>query len=82
MIRIAAALLLFGSAAYAQEPDEQTKIDALKVGYALNGNSMVKWGSIDLTSLSKIIPPVIAQEPPKAEIKKRVRESRKRRYRR
>jgi hypothetical protein len=29
--------------------NEQAKIEALKLGYILNGNSMVRWGSIDLT---------------------------------
>lgn len=31
------------------EPTEYQKIEALKLGYLLNGNSMVRWGSIDLT---------------------------------
>jgi ABC-type antimicrobial peptide transport system permease subunit len=34
-----------------EEPSEQLKIEALKLGYQLNGNSMVRWGSIDLTSI-------------------------------
>lgn len=28
---------------------DEAKILALKLGYALNGDSMVRWGSIDLT---------------------------------
>ncbi len=30
-------------------PDEQTKVLALKLAYELNGRSMVRWGSIDLS---------------------------------
>jgi hypothetical protein len=36
---------------------EEAKILALKLGYQLNGNSMVRWGSIDLTD------PAIVGEP-------------------
>ena len=46
------ALFLLTTSANAQEiPDEQTKILALKLGYALNGNSMVRWGTIDLSHI-------------------------------
>ena len=58
MIRIIAALLLLSSAAQAAEDStvyviprpvsEEAKILALKLGYILNDNSMVRWGSIDL----------------------------------
>ena len=37
------------------EPDEATKVAALKLAYILNGNSMVRWGSIDLSK--PITPP-------------------------
>ena len=44
------AFLMVPAVAVAVEvPDEQMKIEALKLGYILNGNSMVRWGSIDLT---------------------------------
>lgn len=56
MIRIIAILLCLTSAAPAAEEyitpkpvSEEAKILALKLGYALNGDSMVRWGSIDLT---------------------------------
>ncbi len=57
MIRTLTALLLLSSAASAQdstiyvqprEVSEEAKILALKLGYMLNGDSMVRWGSIDL----------------------------------
>ena len=35
-------------------PDEKTKIEALKLGYRMNGDSMVGWGSIDLTGEKSI----------------------------
>ena len=51
-ITLALLLVALVDLAMAQEePSEQLKIDALKLGYALNGNSMVRWGSIDLTSI-------------------------------
>jgi hypothetical protein len=31
------------------EPTEAEKVAALKLAYELNGNSMVRWGSIDLS---------------------------------
>lgn len=62
MTRIIAILLCLTSAASAGDtltdadraivpppPTEYQKIEALKLGYLLNGNSMVRWGSIDLT---------------------------------
>lgn len=54
---IVTAMLLAAAPVVAEEPDEQTKIDALKLGYALNDNSMVRWGSIDLTSLLNPLSP-------------------------
>jgi hypothetical protein len=42
-------LLVSHGAAKAAEPTEYQKVEALKLGYLLNGNSMVRWGSIDLT---------------------------------
>jgi len=50
MTRIALLLaVLAASPVAAGEPDEATKIAALKLAYILNGNSMVRWGSIDLS---------------------------------
>ncbi len=50
-------------------PDEATKIEALKLGYILNGNSMVRWGSIDLNNRTLTPPPTVVRtipiEPPK-----------------
>jgi hypothetical protein len=43
--------LLVNLAMAQEEPSEQLKVEALKLGYQLNGNSMVRWGSIDLTSI-------------------------------
>ena len=51
--------------------NEQVKIEALKLGYILNGNSMVGWGSIDLTDPAvlgeptRVRPRVIKPEPRK-----------------
>ena len=45
-----ALLIAVPTAGAVDVPDEQTKIEALKLGYILNGNSMVRWGSIDLTA--------------------------------
>jgi hypothetical protein len=63
------ALVPAAVAAEANVPDEVTKIEALKLGYALNGNSMVRWGSIDLSDRTLTPPPTtirtIPIEPPK-----------------
>ena len=50
MTRIAflTAILLAAPAA-SGEVDETTKITALKLAYILNGNSMVRLGSVDLS---------------------------------
>ena len=53
-LAVAAALLLPG-AARAQEPSEEVKTNALKLGYILNGNSMTRHpgqGSIDVSSMT------------------------------
>lgn len=50
------AIALIGALA-AEAPDEQTKIEALKLGYILNGNSMVRWGSLDLTTAPDLTAP-------------------------
>jgi hypothetical protein len=42
-------LALVPATAAAGTPTEAEKIEALKLGYVLNGNSMVRWGSIDLS---------------------------------
>ena len=39
-MKYAIILALLAHPALASEPDEQTKIEALKLGYILNGNSM------------------------------------------
>lgn len=57
-------------AAYAQEPDEETKKRALMLGYTLNGDSMVRdpsRGSIDVRDLLELTKPHITTLPPKAE---------------
>jgi len=48
-IAILMAILASASPALGEGPDEATKIAALKLAYILNGNSMVRWGSIDLS---------------------------------
>jgi len=48
-MKYAIILALLMHPALAGEVTEQDKIEALKLGYILNGNSMVRWGSIDLT---------------------------------
>ena len=57
MVRVLVALSLLSSDALAQDStvyvtprpvSEEAKILALKLGYMLNGDSMVRWGSIDL----------------------------------
>ena len=50
LVATAIILLFTADASAVDVPDEQTKIEALKLGYILNGNSMVRWGSIDLTA--------------------------------
>ena len=58
---------LLASAAHAQNyimpqiPSEEAKIAALKEAYRLNGNSMVGWGSIDLTAIA--VPGVVRTIP-------------------
>ena len=50
-----AALLLLATPALAQEPSEEVKINALKLGYILNGSSMTRHpsnGSIDVSSMT------------------------------
>jgi hypothetical protein len=63
MMKACFLLLLFSTAALAEEPSEEAKVQALKRAYQLNNNSMVRWGSsIDLTNepivvkTEKIIP--------------------------
>jgi hypothetical protein len=55
------AMLLAAAPVVAEEPTEQLKRDALLLGYQLNGNSMVRWGSIDLSS---IVSPLAPYYPP------------------
>ena len=44
------AFLLLAIPAHAQEPSEAMKKAALMRAYELNGNSMVRWGTIDLSA--------------------------------
>jgi len=49
------AALLLATPALAQEPSEEMKINALKLGYILNGNSMTRhphYGSIDVSRMA------------------------------
>jgi hypothetical protein len=48
-LSILIAILLAGQAQAVEVPDEATKVAALKIAFILNGYSMVRWGSIDLT---------------------------------
>jgi hypothetical protein len=63
------AVMLLTTSALAQEPSEETKIWALKKAYQMNGNSMVGWGSIDLSQevpgkVIKTVPIVADPSPP------------------
>jgi hypothetical protein len=60
LILITFLSLVVTEAAAQQIPDEETKTRALKRAYELNDNSMMGWGTIDLTD-----DPVV--HPPKAE---------------
>jgi hypothetical protein len=62
MTRIALlmAILLTTSPA-SGEVDEATKVAALRLAFILNGNSMVRWGSIDLSR--PIVRPCTACSP-------------------
>ena len=53
-----ASLLFVATATHSQEITEQAKIEALKLGYILNGQSMVRWGSIDLTDPDVVTGPI------------------------
>jgi hypothetical protein len=57
MKRVAVLTLLLTTPVHA-EVDEATKIEALKLGYILNGNSMVRWHAIDLVPP----PPLVKQD--------------------
>jgi hypothetical protein len=61
---ILTAMLLAAAPVVADEPSEQTKRDALILGYALNGNSMVRWGSIDVSSLINPMAPYVPRAIP------------------
>lgn len=54
---LAIALLISSPACAVEVPDEVTKVEALKLGYILNGNSMVRWHAIDL-----VPPPITKQD--------------------
>jgi hypothetical protein len=65
-------LLALFTAAHAQEPSEEVKKRALLRAYHLNGDSMVRWGSIDLSgedlsrdpAVIRTIPILPSQMPP------------------
>jgi len=63
-IIVTAMLLATPLAVLAEEITEQDKVDALKLAYALNGNSMVRWGAIDLTTIRNPMAPFPLQQPP------------------
>jgi hypothetical protein len=71
MIRQAAVVFLTlftadAAAAQALAPGDFTdaeKAEYLKLGYILNGNSMVRWGSIDLTAPRQATPDEIMGQP-------------------
>jgi hypothetical protein len=46
-----------GIAGAQEGPDEMTKKRALMLGYTLNGNSMIRWGSVDVMELLEITKP-------------------------
>jgi hypothetical protein len=48
-ISLLMAILLNSPAMAGEIPTEAEKIAALKLAYELNGQSMVRWGSIDLS---------------------------------
>jgi len=55
MKKLLITLTLLASPAAAQEPSESVKINALKLGYILNGSSMTRQpglGSIDVSSMT------------------------------
>jgi hypothetical protein len=62
-IIVTAMLLATPPAVLAEEITEQEKADALKLGYALNGNSMVRWGAIDLSTIRNPMAPYPLQLP-------------------
>ena len=70
------ALVALTTPALAQEPTQAEKTAALKRAYELNGNSMVGWGSIDLTSEPTVVrtipidgaPRVTPAAPPPAKV--------------
>ena len=46
-------------------PSEAEKAEALKLAYKINGNSMVGWGSIDLSTSAPPAPREIPMSPAK-----------------
>ena len=56
------ALLLMTTCAFAEEPSQEVKTQMLKRAYELNGNSMVGWGSIDMTAPRPVKTEVILPE--------------------
>ncbi len=70
IIPVILTLVVMTAAALAQEPTEQEKVEALKLGYMLNGNSMkreLSEGSIDVTGLSNLMvtpPPGVVRTIP------------------
>ena len=70
LILLTLSLALLGPAGAQQweeqptEPSEELKREALLLGYQLNGNSMVRWGSIDLVSIIHPLKPPASMFPP------------------
>jgi hypothetical protein len=61
-----ALLLALAAPAIAQEPTEEQKHDALMRAYHQNGDSMVGWGSIDMTAPRKVTTERITPDAPDA----------------
>jgi hypothetical protein len=65
VVSIAVLTFLIASPLAAQQmPDEDTKLSALKRGSELNGRSMDRWGSIDVSKEALNESPAPSVEPP------------------
>jgi hypothetical protein len=54
-----------------KSPTEAEKVLALKLGYELNGRSMVRWGVIDLTGPTPVTVDELIGPPPEPKVKRR-----------